>query len=503
MFLEKLGTMGRGDDMKKRGWILFFLFVWVFLGIGGRLAYVSLGTSYQKTALGQSSFVVVVDMPRGTVFDRTLTPITNGDWVEKTGGVAGGRSVMCRQGFSHCQPACHLVGYLQENRGVSGLQKGYDSLLMGAPTTVTYLKNGAGGILQGASPVVEQNPLVYEKGVVTTLWLPLQQAVEEVFPSGKRGTVVVSRVGSGELLAGASFPAFSPLDVSASLANTASPFLNRMLTPYNLGSVFKLVVAAAALEQGISADFSYTCTGEIGAGQKFSCHKEQGHGQLNMGEALAVSCNPYFIHLAETVGSAAVHQMATALGFGLSTPLCEGIVGEGGSLPEEKELNSAAALANFAIGQGKLLATPLQVQTLTCAIASGGVVFPQSLVVGTRNEKGEVTYQKGREGRRVMGSATAQALQEMMQGVVTLGTGVKGYYEPLAGAGKTSTAQTGMVDVKGQGVTQAWFTGFLPAKKPLYGVTILVDGGSSGGEDAAPIFYELCKIIEQEGLLRE
>ena len=91
----------------------------------------------------------------------------------------------------------------------------------------------------------------------------------------------------------------------------------------------------------------------------------------------------------------------------------------------------------------------------------------------------------------------------MMQGVVTLGTGVKGYYEPLAGAGKTSTAQTGMVDVKGHGVTQAWFTGFLPAKNPLYGVTILVEGGSSGGEDAAPIFYELCKIIEQEGLLRE
>ncbi len=489
--------------MKQRGWILFFTFIWSFLGIGGRLAYISLGNNYQTTAGSQSSFVVVVDTPRGTVFDRTLEPITNAGWVEKTGGVEGGTSVMCRQGLSALQSAVHLVGYLQEGKGVSGLQKAFDQLLTAPPTTVTYQKNGAGDILTGGTPLVEQDRSVYEKGVVTTLWLPLQKAAERVFPSGKRGAVMISRVASGEMLAGASFPAFSPLDISASLENTASPFLNRMLSPYNPGSVFKLVVAAAALEQGISTDFSYTCTGTITAGQCFSCHKAQGHGRLNMGEALAVSCNPYFIHLAQKVGATAILQMATALGFGISTPLCREIAGEGGTLPKEADLNSLAALANFAIGQGDLLATPLQVQTLTCAVASGGVVFPQTLVMGTRNEKGEVTYEKGKEGRRVMSASTAHALQRMMEGVVTFGTGAKGYYEPLSGAGKTSTAQTGMVNEKGQGVTQAWFTGFLPADNPVYAVTVLVEGGASGGEDAAPVFYELCKVIEQEGLLRE
>ena len=493
-----------GDRMKKRGWVLFFVFIWVFLGMIGRLTYVSLGKNYQKTAVGQSSFVVVVDTPRGTVFDRTLAPITNRSWVEKTGGVAGGLGVLCKQTFSTVQPACHLVGYLQENRGVSGLQKGYDPLLSGAPTTLTYVKNGAGGILPGLTPTLLQDLSVYEKGVVTTLWLPLQQAAERVFPTGARGTVVISRVASGEILAGASFPAFSPLAVSDSLTNTASPFVNRMLTPYNVGSVFKLVVAAAALEQGISPEFSYTCTGKIQAGQEFSCHKQEGHGGLNMREALAVSCNPYFIHLAETVGAQAVMQMAISLGFGISSPLCEGIAGEGGSLPKEGELaRSPAALANFAIGQGELLATPLHIQALAATVANGGVTVPLHLVLGTRNEKGEVTYEKGKEGRRVMSKDTAHTLQEMMQGVLTQGTGAKGYYAPLAGGGKTSTAQTGMVNPGGQGITQAWFTGFLPAHTPQYAVTILVKGGSSGGDTAAPIFYELCKTIEQEGLLRK
>ncbi len=489
--------------MKKRGWILFFVFVWSFFGIGGRLAYLSLGKNYRQTAVGQSSFQVVVDMPRGTVFDRTLASITNREWVEKTGGVAGGVSVKCKQGLSVVQPACHLVGYLQENRGISGLQKGFDTLLTGTPTTLTYVKNGAGGILQGISPTLSGDLSVYEKGVVTTLWLPLQQAVEGVFPKGKRGAMVISRVASGEILAGASFPAFSPLDVSASFENTASPLINRMITPYNVGSVFKLAVVAAALEQGISPNFSYTCTGKIQAGQEFSCHKQEGHGTLNMSKALAVSCNPYFIHLAGTVGAKAIVQTVTSLGFGISTPLCEGIVGEGGKLPLLQDLiSSPAATANFAIGQGELLSTPLHIQTLTAAIAGGGVAFPLHLVLATRNQQGELAYEKGREGRRVMSADTAQTLQQMMKEVLLSGTGVKGYYEPLAGAGKTSTAQTGMVDAKGQGVTQVWFTGFLPADNPQYAVTILVEGGSSGGEDAAPIFYELCKVIEQEGLLR-
>ncbi len=494
--------MKTGDEMKKRGFVLLFVFFWVFLGIGGRLTYISLGNNYRQTAVGQSSFVVTADMPRGTVFDRDLTPITNGEWTEKNGGIAGGFSVLCKQPFSTVQPAVHLVGYLQENRGISGLQKGYDTLLTAPPTTVTYTKNGAGELLQGIPPTVNQDLSVYEKGVVTTLWLTLQLAVEDVFPSGKRGAVVISRVADGEMLAGASFPAFSPLEVTASFENTASPLINRMLSAYNVGSVFKLVVAAAALEQGISPDFSYTCTGKIMAGQEFSCHKQEGHGVLAMDKALAVSCNPYFIHLAEKVGAKAITQMAISLGFGISTPLCEGVVGEGGILPKADELNACAALANVAIGQGALLATPLHIQTLVAAVANGGVAFPLHLVLGIRNEKGEVTHQKGKEGTRVMGLDTAETLQQMMQGVLTHGTGVKGYYEPLPGAGKTSTAQTGMVDTKGQSVTQAWFTGFLPANNPKYAVTILVEGGASGGGDAAPIFYDLCKVIEREGLLR-
>ncbi len=497
--------------MKTRGYILFFLFLWGFIGIGGRLAYLCLGDTLMQTAEGQSSYLVTVDEPRGTVFDRTLEPITNRDWVVKTGVLppsleTDGVGVSCRQGFSTLQTAAHLIGYVDstENKGVGGLQHGYDSLLQGTPTTVTYYRDAVGGILQGLGTEISQDLSIYEKGVVTTLWLPLQQAVEKAFSSSQKGAVVITHCQTGEVLAGASFPSFSPLDVSASFDNTASPLLNRMLLGYNVGSVFKLCVAAAALEQGISSDYTYCCTGEIQAGQSFSCHKAEGHGTLNMEQALAVSCNPYFIHLASRVGGQGVYDMAVAMGLGEETTLCQGITGEKGELPVLEELlRSPAELANFAIGQGRFLATPLQINGVTAALANGGVMFPQRLVSGLRNTKGEVTYEKGKTGKRVCSVTTAETLKTMMATVMTGGTGTQGYFSELPSGGKTSTAQTGMVDRKGQGVYNAWFTGFLPLENPIYAVTVLVEGGSSGGSDAAPIFREICKTIYYEGLLRE
>ncbi|MBR3844669.1 MAG: penicillin-binding protein 2, partial [Clostridia bacterium] len=502
--------------MKFRGWILLFVFIWGFIAIGGRLAYIGLGEDLLAAARGQSSYGVVVDTPRGTVFDRTGEPITNRAWetrgvilptpqgisqvhtlffgekrdllltnlqqglpvcIPLPAGVSvdGMVTVACRQHFSTPQPAAHLVGYLDGSgrQGVYGLQQGYDSFLQGKETTVTFVRDAAGGFLQGSGSAPEQDLSVYEKGVMTTLWLPLQQAVEEAFPSLKKGAVVVSRCQTGEMLAGASFPAFSPADVAASLENTASPLVNRMLAQYNVGSVFKLCVAAAALEQGISPEDTYCCTGQIQSGQTFHCHKSEGHGPVNMEQALAVSCNPYFIHLAGQVGAQAVYDMAVAMGFGTAQTLCEGITEQQGVLPSLQEmLRSPAELANFAIGQGSFLATPLQINRMTAAIANGGVYFPSGLVMGLQEQKGKVVYQKGGEGRRICSTGTAGLLQKMMQTVMTQGTGKAGYFSELPAGGKTSTAQTGMVNEKGQGVTQAWFTGFVPADTPEYAITV-------------------------------
>lgn len=491
--------------MKKRGWVIFFVFFWSFLGIGLRLCYLALGTPYEQAQIRQSSYTVTVDLPRGTVFDREGVPITNREQEMRQSPVPEGWNisglwVACRQGFSTVQPAVHLVGYLDgQGRGVSGLQKEFDSLLQGIPTTVTYTVNGTYGVVEGIKPLLEQNTAQYEKGVVTTLLYQLQKKGEEVFPSGKRGAVAVSCCATGELLCAASFPGFSPKDVAASLESSASPLLNRLFCEYNVGSVFKLCVAAAALEQGISPSYSYCCQGSITAGVEFGCHNNRGHGTLTMFEALAVSCNPYFIHLAEKVGARSLYRMAVALGFGIATPLGETMVGEGGFLPTPETLASPASLANFAIGQGDFMATPLQIQTLTAAIANGGVRFAPNLVLGTRNQQGKTAYRKGGQGVRVMKQETADTLREMMGRVMTHGTGQKGYEKTLPSGGKTSTAETGMVDHNGQGVKICWFTGFYPLDNPRYAVTVVVEEGLSGGDTAAPVFLELCRYLK--GLL--
>ena len=125
--------------MKKRGWVLFFIFIWSFLGLGLRLTYLSLGAPYARVQTRQSSYIATVDLPRGTVFDREGTPLTNRKTVLRQSPVPGnwgieGVYVACRQGLSTVQPAVHLVGYLDGNgQGVSGLQKEFNPLLTGTP----------------------------------------------------------------------------------------------------------------------------------------------------------------------------------------------------------------------------------------------------------------------------------------------------------------------------------------------------------------------------------
>ena len=523
--------------MKPKAISIFFVFVWVFIVIGGRLAHIALGGTFQ-TAGNQSLYTLTIDTPRGTVFDRNGLPITNRQAVYKSAVTAtpqvisrihqlftgkekedvlqqladrrpfilqtqqllevkGALDFACFSLYPANQPAVHLTGYVNaDGQGVCGIQKSYDFLLCNTqPTTATFVCDATGGALTGIDPVIEQNQ-EDGQGVVTTLDLNLQTIVEQIFSQGKKGAVVVQKVHSGDILAFYSAPTFSPACVEQAVNHPDKPLLNRGLTPYNVGSVFKLCVAAAALEQGVSPKQTYTCTGNITHSHTFFCHKKEGHGTLTMEQALAQSCNTYFIDLAAQIGGQAVYDMASALGFGRSALLCQDVVGQAGQLPDLTELlRSPAELANFAIGQGVFLATPLQISAMTGAVASGGVVYEPRLILSAVTKSG--TYQSGRvtAATPVFSADTAKALTHMMWLVMTEGTGVQGAPQSTSAAGKTATAQTGMVKEDGTPVTQAWFTGFFPTEAPRYVVTVLVEEGTSGGSDAAPIFKEICEGI--------
>ncbi len=525
--------------MKRRGWMLFFIFTWVVILTGGRLAILSLGQSFQPTAGNHSQYTLTVDTPRGTIFDRNRRPITNGQRVFKTVVTPteqmvteihqhlqgkekettlqqlserkpfvlqtqspilgqGASTFLCYRSSPIIQSATHLVGYVNSDGiGVSGLEKAYDFLLKATQsTTVTYTCDATGRALMGVSPQVTVAN-THQQGVMTALDLSVQQAVESAFPTDKKGAVVVQQVGTGDILACYSAPTFCATQVEQAMNDPNSPLLNRALTAYNVGSLFKLCVAAAALEQGLCP--TYTCTGSITRSHTFACHKAEGHGTLTMEQALAGSCNTYFIDLADRVGGKAIYNMAVAMGFGKSNLLCQELVGQTGRLPDLTELMRAPAeLANFALGQGVFMATPLQLCAMVNSIANGGIYYEPRLILATVTSQGTQTNGRISTGRQVISPATAKILSEMMQAVMTDGTGQSGTTPVTTSAGKTATAQTGMVNSHGKPVTQAWFTGFFPADNPQYTVTILVEDATSGSVDAAPIFKEICdKIMDK------
>ncbi len=539
--IQGLGyTTAGGMHMKKRTMVISFVLTWAILLSAGRVTHLSLGTTYRSVASQQSLFTLSVQPIRGKIYDRNGLPFTQQESVQKVAfaatpqvisyvhraclgqekqtllsllsgrrpflwqtktafAVKGATVFQCSNLHPSWQSAVHSVGYTDGSGtiGLSGMEKAFQQLLYtGTSQTITYACDAAGGSLAGVLPQIDTPKFSLDFGVYTTLNRALQQTVEEVFPKSFNGAVVVQKAGSGELLALHSAPAFSPADLSAALQDGRFPMLNRYLTPYNVGSIFKLCVAAAALEQGISPDFVYTCTGSIHCSLDFACHKTEGHGELTMGEAMAQSCNTYFIHLADQIGGQAVYDMALSMGLGQSIYLCDDVIGQKGQLPDLSELlRSPAELANFAIGQGVFLATPLQISALVNAIANGGVYFTPRLVAKTVDGKGAQRIMHVMPGKRIISPKTADLLSDMMQAVTANGTG-KLAQPVIAAAGKTATAQTGMQTEDGQPITQAWFTGFFPAAEPQYCVTVLVEDGKSGGSDAAPIFKAICEKME-------
>ena len=273
-------------------------------------------------------------------------------------------------------PLCpQLLGYLDgEGHGAAGLEKALDALLTGSGARDTLLcPVTAQGTLRTGEQVQHLQADSGAVGVRLTLSRSVQRAAEAVAAQTMTtGCILVLDVRTAALRACVSVPGFDPADPAASLEAPDSPFLNRALQAYAVGSVFKPVLAAAALEAGLAPE--YDCNGAVVVdGQIFRCAGGVPHGEVDLSAALAKSCNGYFIRLGQQLGAQALLQQAQALGFGRSIGLAEGLTAQSGALPGAEELTQSGQLANFSFGQGSLLATPLQVAAMMNTIANGGV----------------------------------------------------------------------------------------------------------------------------------
>lgn len=395
--------------------------------------------------------------------------------------------------------AAHLIGYLNgEGHGAAGIEKDFDALLyQGEDVKIRYTVSATGEILPGVTPEVVL-PAVSNDGVVLTIDREIQQICETAAETIASGAVVVMRVSTGEVVSMVSRPDFLQTDVAASLDDPDAPFLNRALTAYNVGSVFKPLVVAAALESGADENLTVDCTGSVEVGGRFfACHKSEGHGRVNFRQAVAQSCNSFFYTL--SMGSDAQSWLNLCKKCGLDSPiiLSGSVISDAGVLPAAEDLTSPAAAANFAIGQGELMLTPLHVAGIYSALANRGVANTPHVLKGVLVGGNFVGYE-GVGSRRVCTAAVADKVCEFLRATVEEGTGSEAKPKNTTAAGKTATAESGWSN-DGAAVDHAWFAGFFPAEAPEYTVVVVKENGLSGSADCAPVFKEIAEEITELG----
>ncbi len=396
--------------------------------------------------------------------------------------------------------ACHITGYLNgEGTGVSGIEKSYNELFDSEKIIpkVRFSASADGKALMGEEITVEDNKIP-QTGVVLTIDNDIQKIVETVLDNSgmECGAAVVMDIKNGAIRACASRPVFDRNNIAASLDDADSPLINRAFLPFSVGSVFKPVVAAAAIENGEDGTFIYNCTGNVTFnGVTFNCHKKSGHGVLDLEGAIANSCNTYFIALAHKTGAEKIIDVAGKFGFGKEIYLSDGIKSASGYLPLTDELDSKAALANFSFGQGSLSATPLQICSMISTIANGGVYVKPYLIEGETDSSGNyIRKEEYKERTEIISSNTVAMLGKYLQSVVSEGSGKNANSDILKTAGKTATAQTGKSE-NGEEIYNSWFAGYFPADTPEYAVVIMRENGNGGSTDCAPLFRMIAETV--------
>ncbi|MDU2065323.1 MAG: penicillin-binding protein 2 [Sporomusaceae bacterium] len=391
------------------------------------------------------------------------------------------------------QPAAHVIGYVdQTNHGITGLEARYDLLLTSSEERyVAAMLDGEENLIPGLGYKEVNGGEAKASEIVLTLDKNLQRKLEALADQRmKRGALIVMEAKTGEILALVSRPNFSPAQVARSFQEPYSPLVNRAITAYQPGSVFKLVVAAAALDLGIvTPETVFYDAGYIDVDKLrfFGWDYKQGpRGKISFQDALAFSSNPVFIEVGQKIGATKLLAYADKLGFGHKTSL---------SLPDEDAGHLPPVdqvfpgdLANLSIGQGSCEVTPLQLASLVGTIVNDGVLVEPKLVAERSADS----------SKQLLQVLTARQLREMMAAVTSYGTGQEAAISGYGAAGKTGSAETGRADSGGKGINHAWFAGYTPRDNPQYVIVVFVEEGHSGGEVAAPLFGAVAREVMQQ-----
>ena len=440
-------------------------------------------------------------------------------------------SVYPRRRYVRGEVFAHIVGYTgavdirrmneraeydyiaREVEGKAGAEKAFESSLRGVAGGEQIQVDSRGyrdSVLGSVDPVPGSN-----------LYLTVDAALQEALWSAlgdKSGCAIAMDPGCGDILAMVSRPSYDPnvfvsptssADVREIFSNPSHPMVNRVVTgTYPPGSIFKIVVALAALRKGsITAETSFHCDGTFCLGMaRFRCWRKGGHGTVRLVDAIRGSCNVYFYNVGIKTGRKSIVEEASCLGLGEATGV--NLPGEaGGFIPAEGWVENSLGegwfpgdTASFSIGQGYLTVTPIQLAVAVSATANGGTVFKPRIVKHVISPDGGIiqSFQAEEKKKCDIDPHHLKLVREGMIEVVNSprGSGRRAKVEGFNVAGKTGTIQ---VAVGGKKTNHGLFACFAPAEEPEIVVVVLVENAVSGGHEAAPV----ARAFLEEYLLRE
>lgn len=392
--------------------------------------------------------------------------------------------------------------------GKMGVEKVYNSYLQGKKGGRQVEADAYGRFLRVIS---EKDPLPGDN-VYLTINFEMQKIAAQKLGQ-RKGVVLMGDAETGEILVLVSHPSFDPGLFSWGISekewdnlvqDPGDPLENRALRgEYPPASTFKIIVAAAALENNIiGKEDTFFCSGKLLVGNRiFKCWKEEGHGRLNLEQAIIQSCDVFFYQLGLKVGVKKIIQYARLFGLGEVTGL-DLISEKDGFLPtpDWKLKNKGEAwypgdTVNLSIGQGFISVTPIQMFRVIAAVANGGNLIKPYLVMKIVDSQGKVVKSFSPEkGEKIpISSSVFDFLRKSLRGVVKEGTGWRAKNKIMEIAGKTGTAE-----LSNEERSHNWFIGYTPSHNPRLAIVVLVENREEEISIAAQIAGEILSQIFQK-----
>lgn len=424
--------------------------------------------------------------------------------------------------------ASSLIGFCgTDNQGLWGLESKWNDILTGTPGKVTSAQDA----VQDLIPYEDETYIAPQNGndITLTIDANIQQIAEKYLKQAceeneckEGGNVIIMDPDTGDILAMATYPDYNlndpytldfiPEDEWDKMSSDEQyqkqqeTWNNRAITStYEPGSVFKIVTAAAGLEEGlVDSDTPnvYHCDGyEDVDGVIINCSDTSGHGDLSLREALKYSCNPAFIQLGQKIGVKTLYRYFDAFGFFDSSNFADigdsGSSGEAQSIFWNEEDVGSVELATMSFGQ-RFRITPLQMISAVSTIANDGVLMRPRIAKEIKNtDTGAITTIESKEVRQVVSKETASTMLDMLQTVVDSGTGSYAQVKGYSIAGKTGSSEADYSDESS--VSVASFAAITPVESPEIVVLLTLYGPqgdlTGGGSIAAPVVAQILSEV--------